>query len=157
MRHWMTVLKLSHAAFIRTRRFCYLGRFLAEHTIRDTVQEMRRWENGTKECCYNWLNVHPHTCSHGLRAETLIYSFWYFGTMGLHIFNVYNDNVDTKVKRSVDVGVMLLLLLLSYCDPNYWQWATSGSWGMTNIGLATGLLCPIHYYQLSGPRNKQRS
>ena len=27
--------------------------------------------------------------------------------MGLHIFNVYNDNVDTKVKRSVDVGVML--------------------------------------------------
>ena len=39
--------------------------------------------------------------------------------MGLHIFNVYNDNVDTKVKRSVDVGVMLLLLLLSYCDPNY--------------------------------------
>ena len=34
--------------------------------------------------------------------------FWYhISCMGLHIFNVYNDNVDTKVKRSVDVGVML--------------------------------------------------
>ena len=32
--------------------------------------------------------------------------------MGLHIFNVYNDNVDTKVKRSVDVGVVIIIIII---------------------------------------------
>ena len=44
----MTVLKLSHAAVIRTRSFCYLEIFLAEHTIRDTAQGDAEMGEGDK-------------------------------------------------------------------------------------------------------------
>ena len=59
-------------------------------------------------------SAHMLSRAAGRNINLYILVFWYHA-WDIFFTCLYNDNVDTKVKRSVDVGVMLFYYYYYYC------------------------------------------